>query len=339
VSRRSVGGLVGSAVRFAAAAARGHASLGLPRSRFAGAVLESLRPHYFALPAGASLAGSASVLDPESPWPITVAAAAAGMGWGVGQLLNDLMDTEADALDAPQRAAVRGLLPEGPTVLVAMGLGIGVAALTLSVHPQAFWLALCATVLLLAYGTAKRTPLLGNIAHAALMATAACIGRAAATPRLALLDTVRDAWLVCALTGAWAAIYLQSNYEKDRRGDSRAGCRTLAHVTGLRLSAALRAASALPTATVAWQSGVLGGVVGMAAMGSAVALVLWSAALVLWHGTEASARTGYRSAVHGAALGMLAMGAPLLGAVGTPAAAVAAVLLIERAFRRFPGNP
>ena len=126
---RGTGALVAAGLRFAGAAVRGRGKLGLSRREFAGAVLQALRLHYFALPAGASLAGSAIAPRLEEVWRVAAAAAAAGVGWGVGQLVNDLMDTEADAVDAPDRPAVRGLLPDGPTVLVAMVLGLVVAFL------------------------------------------------------------------------------------------------------------------------------------------------------------------------------------------------------------------
>jgi geranylgeranylglycerol-phosphate geranylgeranyltransferase len=338
MSSRSLSRLLWAGLRFAGDAVRGRANLGLPRTRFASALLRSLRPHYFALPASASLAGSAAALAPEPGWPIAAATAAAGMGWGVGQLLNDLMDTEADAVDAPLRAAVRGLLPDGPTMLVAMGLGVAVAALTAAVHPRACWLALCAACLLLAYGPAKRVPLLGNLAHAALIATAAAIGRVAATPRAALLDAVSDAWSVCVLAGVWAAVYLQANYEKDRLGDARAGCRTLAHVAGLPLSAILRALGATAVGGWACHAGLLKTSVALWAMGGAVALVLLSAGCVLHHPTEQTARESYRFAIHAATIGMLSLCTSLLGDAATVAAMVASVLLTERAFCRSPNT-
>jgi geranylgeranylglycerol-phosphate geranylgeranyltransferase len=331
---RRLGGLTMAGARFLGDALRGRATLGLSGGRFARAVLQSLRPHYFALPAGACLAGAAAMPAVEASWRVAVAATASGVGWGVGQLLNDLLDTEADAVDAPDRPAVRGLLPAGPTMVVAWLLGLFVAVLTVLVHTEAWLLAVAAVVLLLGYGEAKRWPGLGNAAHGALIATAAAIGAVAAAPSESLPAALRQAWPACALTGAWAAVYLQSNYEKDRTGDAHAGCRTLAHALGLRASAALRVIAALTIAAAASTIAVERAWPVLGPMLAAVGLVVVSAAYVLRRPDQQAALDGYRFAVHGGTTGMLAMAAPVLGSIPTVAAIVVSAALTERAFRR-----
>jgi 4-hydroxybenzoate polyprenyltransferase len=216
----------------------------------------ALRPHFFGLPAGAALAGGAAV-GPSEVRRVAVAAALAGLGWGVGQLLNDLLDREADSIDAPDRPAVRGALPEGPTMLIAMLLGLGVAVGTTLLHPSALWLALLASLLLLGYGYAKHWPLLGNLAHGALVATSTLIGAVAAAPGFPAEDVIPRAAPVAGLVCGWAMVYLESNYEKDRRGDRAAGYVTLPQLVGLRWSAALRAAGALAVAGLAYRWGFL----------------------------------------------------------------------------------
>ncbi len=335
---RGLGVLLGAAWRYSGQALRGRPHLGVPPRRFWAALLEATRPHYFALPAGASLAGSAAAPSVELTWRVGAAAAAAGFGWGVGQLLNDLMDTEADAVDAPGRPAVRGLLPDGPTMTVAILAGLGVATLTLLLHPQAVLLVIASTVLMLGYGAAKPIPLMGNLAHGALIAAAATIGRAAATPDQPLLAALGDSWPVLLVTGAWSATYLQSNYEKDRRGDALAHCRTLAHVLGLRASAGLRWMAALVVATAAVRVSAVVGTIAWMALVAALLAITSSAALVLWRATEAVALRGYRLAVHGAAVGMLSLAGAALGQAALLAAIVMSVTLTERAFRRNPQN-
>src|SRR5262245_32993300 len=137
-----------AAARSLAGALRGQSALsGVEPKDFARGLLSSLRPHFFALPAGAALAGAATGTPEAQPTRIALATLAAALGWGVGQLVNDLMDRAADAVDAPDRATVRGLLPDGPTLLVALLLGLAVASATLAVHPHGFWLACAAAVL------------------------------------------------------------------------------------------------------------------------------------------------------------------------------------------------
>jgi hypothetical protein len=73
-------------------------------------------------------------------------------------------------------------------------------------------------------------------------------------------------------------------------------------------------------------------------MGVAVCLVLVSSGSVLHAGTDRAALGGYRPSVHAAALGMFALGCPLVGNIGTLCLAALNLALVERAFRRSP-NP
>ena len=172
--------------------------------------------------------------------------------------------------------------------------------------------------LLFSYDTAKRWPLLGNLAHGALMATVASIGRASVAP--IDLDTAWSAFVRDALLGGWqtqmavssiAAWYLQSNYEKDRRGDRAAGDTTLAVVLSVRGSATLRAAGILAIvlgtihflgSSVSWQLLLAGGALGL---GSTVSSLL--------SGTDQGAIEGYRFAVFASIVCLMALSAPLVG--------------------------
>jgi geranylgeranylglycerol-phosphate geranylgeranyltransferase len=322
--------------RYLGAAAHGSLPAPEPSWRaFFGNVTEATRVHFFAIPAGAALAGAAAAHRIDAPWRVLLAVAAAGLGWGGGQLLNDLLDTSADRLDAPHRPAVRGALPAGPTLLVVTGLGVLVSSAVLLVHPAGYVLALVAAILLLSYGAARRVPFFGNLAHAALVATAACIGAAAARPDLALSECLASTWQRAALCGGWAALYLEANYEKDRRGDRAAGYVSLAHLLGVRWSAALRACCAL---LLGWAA--LPGLTGTPerfAFAVSTLLVLVSTAQPLRFGSEPAALRGYRFAVHGANLGLLSLGMSV-SPVAVLACMVASAALTERAFGK-SGNP
>lgn len=312
---------------------RGRGTLGaVSPEAFARAVLLALRPQFFALPAGAALAGAAAAGQPALAPRVLVATAAAAAGWGVGQLLNDLVDRPADAIDAPHRPAVRGLLPDGPTVLVAGTLGALVATCTVLVHPMGALLAASAVTLLLAYDAAKRLPLAGNLAHGALIANAALIGAAAARPDASLADVVRQSWLIALVSGGWAAVYLEANYEKDRVGDARAGQRTLPQLVGLRLSAALRVAVGLALALTADRFQPFAHGAARAAWWACLGLIGFSALRVFLRPDEHTALANYRYAVHAGTIGMLALGSAALGVAGTTAAILAALVLTERAF-------
>jgi 4-hydroxybenzoate polyprenyltransferase len=307
-------------------------------SQFARAVLSALRPQFFALPAGAALAGAATTAEASSSPRVIWAAAAAAAGWGVGQLINDLMDRTADAIDAPDRPAVRGLLPEGPTVMVAAALGTAVAICTLLVHPMGGVLALTAAVLLLGYDAAKPIPLGGNLLHAALIANAALIGGAAARPDQPLIVVIEKTWFIALLAGSWAAVYLEANYEKDRVGDAHAGQRTLPQVLGLRVSALLRAVAGVVILVLAAKSQALSGALAWTALWASLVLLAISTVRVALVPTERAALGSYRYAVHAATVGMLALGSAALGEAGTALAVLMAVGLTEHAFHRSP-NP
>ena len=337
MSARRVVGLIRAGTCCLGASLSGRAELGTARLDFLRALLTAMRPHFFALPAGAALAGGAAC--PAAPgWRIATAAALSGLGWGVGQLVNDLLDREADRIDAPHRPAVRGVLPEGPTMLVAMLLGVGIAFSISLLHPGAVWLGLLSALLLLGYGPAKRTPLLGNVAHGALMAMAALIGGASAAPTSSLSVVVARTAPTAAVVAGWAMVYLEANYEKDRRGDGMAGYRTLPRLVGLRASAALRGAAAIALGLVAYRHGLLPGLVAPGMMALGVLLVIVSSSLVLGAGTEQAALRGYRASVHAAALGMLALGSAAVGDLAMLGVASLNGLVVERAFRLSP-NP
>jgi geranylgeranylglycerol-phosphate geranylgeranyltransferase len=336
---RTLRALARAAVGSASDLVSGREVLGpLGRAAFFRSVLSALRPHFFALPAGAALAGAALGQEPGAGPRIALATTAAAVGWGVGQLLNDLMDVQADAVDAPVRPAVRGLLPDGPTMLVALSLGLLVAAATLSVHPHGYLLALAATVLLLSYDTLKPFPLLGNLAHGALIGVATVIGAAAARRSLPLAELFAHAAAPALCCAGWAAVYLEANYEKDRRGDAHANKRTLPQIIGLRASALVRLMLGAALTFIALRLGLPEAPTGTALLVLATFLLSVSALGVLVRPNEASALKGYRFAVHAAALGLLALGSRALGTPLTLLLCASSAVLTELAFAR-SANP
>jgi 4-hydroxybenzoate polyprenyltransferase len=316
----------------------GRARLTVPRRVFARAVLRSVRPHYFAFPAAAALSGAAWARPSGHALAIAAAALSVGVAWGVGQLLNDLVDVDADAVDAPDRPAVTGELPAAPAAAVAMLLGLMVAVALGCLHPAGYQLVALSAGLLLLYPLAKPWVGLGNLAHGALMAVVSVIGFAAARPGLALADVARVAWPVALVTGLTAALYLQANYEKDRVGDARAGYRTLAHVLGVRGSALLRGALVIGIALIAMHLGLTPTPSSFALMAGASLLVGLSVSHSLLGHEASGPLTGYRWAIHGTSALLLAPAAPMLGSAATLAMLAVAVILVERAFRRSP-NP
>ncbi len=334
MAERDLASVARSGANYLSGIARGSPPpLGVAPRIFWRELVRALRAHFFFIPAGAALAGSSARGSFEQPWRVALVVAAAGVGWGVGQLLNDLLDVEADAVDAPGRAAARGLLPPGPTLSVALALGIAVAAAVAIAAPAAIPFIPLAAVLLIGYNSAKKLPLLGNLAHGALVAVAAAFGFSATIAGdFAFTAAAPTLGYVAAIAG----LYLQANYEKDRRGDRLAGYRTLAHVIGVRASAGLRAVLSLALVWVATPEVLVSpSAVGLACLGAA--LVAASAGGPLRRGSEAASLKSYPLSIHGAALMMLAptAGVSLPLAIGV---AALALVLTERA-RRHHENP
>jgi 4-hydroxybenzoate polyprenyltransferase len=313
------------------------AALEMPLGSFAAELALALRPHFFALSGVAALAGAASVSRIVS-MRVVAAALIAGLGWGVAQLVNDLLDRDADRVNAPDRAIAAGRLPEGPTLAFAALAGIALAVGTTFVHPRAWLLGIGASALVVTYNAAKRWPFGGNLALGALMAVAAALGAAGASrePSFAgALVRARGSLAVVAATAAW---YLQSNYEKDRSGDRAAGYTTLAIVLPVRASAALRALGVIAIAWGAERAGVLPDSLSKTIMTAGALIGLGSCCGPLVRGTEASALRAYGAAVPASILAMLALAAPLLGWVGTFVLLIIALWLVWAAFRR-SANP
>ena len=317
--------------------------LPVPGTVFITELALSLRPQYFAFSSFAALAGAAAVPGAQVSWPrVLLAATVAGLGWGVGQLLNDLLDVDSDAVNAPGRAIVAGRLPAGPALSAAIALGVIVAVATALVHPRAWLLAGVAVALLLVYNAAKRFPAGGNVAHGAVMAVAAAIGVLAVQDRHASDSELRAAMAQAApslaVVAATAAWYLQSNYEKDRLGDQQAGYVTSATIISVRASALFRAAFIVFIGVTSARLARLPDLASQAGMSAGVALGLWSTLPSLLENSDQAALRGYRRAVNAALLCLLALAEPLLGVLGSLLGCACAFAAVHWAFSR-ESNP
>src|SRR5690606_17104489 len=115
------------------------------------ALLGATRPHFFALPVGAAYAGAAATETYVEPARLAYIGLIAGGGWACGQLLNDVLDREADSIDAPSRPAVRGLLPPKSTMLWALFVGLLLLGLLAALAPLGLKLGLLSMMLILTY--------------------------------------------------------------------------------------------------------------------------------------------------------------------------------------------
>lgn len=314
---------------------------GLGAGRFGVLLLEAMRPHYFAFGVGAALAGAAALPGPVDGGRVALAAFVAGTGWGVGQLFNDLLDRDTDAINAPGRPLADGRLPAGPVLGAAVLLGLVLLAALQALHPAAWVLGGTAVVLLVGYNQAKGLPVLGNLIFGAINAVAGGFGVLARLPRpeaslSQAFEALGEALPLLGLLLGINAWFLLANYEKDRTGDRAAGYRTLPLLLGVRASALLRAIALPFLAVGAVRLGAAAELPGQVVLTVAVVLGGLSVLPSLWRGTDEAALSGYRLAVPASSLAMLGLAAPLLGGVGLALAALASTALMEATFRRTP---
>jgi 4-hydroxybenzoate polyprenyltransferase len=355
MSRSGYRALAVNGTEYARRVLRGEEPLiGIPFWSFAREMMIAMRPHFFALPSLAALAGAANpnyrsdsdLLDGGSNLAKNLLAAlVCGLGWGVGQIINDLMDRESDRVNAPDRAISRGHLPAGPALLFAVTLGVLLSAAIVLKLGHAWFFVPPAALLMIFYNAAKKWPVLGNVAHGALVAVAAAIGASSVIepispfeaphdPSVMFFLEMRDFYPVFIVVGSIAAWYLQSNYEKDRPGDRAAGYMTLAVVMPVRASAAIRAAGMVAIAIAARAFRLLPDEVSMVTMAAGVVVGLISTIGPMIANTDAAALHAYRYALVASILCLLALAAPLLGRWATSVVLVLALLLVRAAFRR-----
>jgi geranylgeranylglycerol-phosphate geranylgeranyltransferase len=303
-------------------------------------IISASRPHFFALPMFAALGGIAAAAGSPTEWirPL-VCVLVVGLGWGVAQLVNDLLDRDTDRVNAPDRAIVSGRLPARHALLAAGVTGVVLAAATAALHPWGWALALAGMVLILSYNFAKAQPVVGNVSLGALLALTAAMGIASALPPGGpdLVSALGRSRPLLVVVGSIAAWYLQANYEKDRRGDRTAGYRTLAVVIGVRASAVLRALGILIIAVSAWALGLVIDPVGLGILALGALVGLYSTLGPIVRGTDEAALAAYRSSVVASLLVMASLSLRL-GQVLVVVSLAAALVVTESAFRRSP-NP
>lgn len=171
----------------------------------------------------------------------TMAALAAFLVCAAGNIINDLVDTEIDRINRPERVLVRGALSRG----YATGLAIAMNVLAIAVAATVNWAVTAVVVLAIALLTLynfrlKRTVLTGNTLVALLGALTFVTGGLAAN-----MDAVSH--LPGPLIPAAFAFlfHLVREIVKDTEdivGDSRRGVVTFPQVMGIRPALAVAAA-------------------------------------------------------------------------------------------------
>ncbi|GGM61217.1 hypothetical protein GCM10011608_52850 [Micromonospora sonchi] len=217
------------------------------------------RFHFVPLSLSAGLVGMTAPRAGATAATIAIGLLFCVFGYGVGVVINDWFDRKADAVNAPDRPFVAGLI--NPHVGLGLTLALSTALLVVAVivaPAVAIW-GVIAIAGHLVYTWTKGIPMLGNIANGVDMSLFTVLGAVAVRPDRGWLDIPAVTWFQTALVAVVLCGFCLVGYFKDIEGDRVAGYRTLPVALGAR--SASRVAVVFPViALVAAAAGAVAGV-------------------------------------------------------------------------------
>jgi 4-hydroxybenzoate polyprenyltransferase len=185
------------------------------------------RFHFVPLSLSAGLTGMTAPRVGATAASVTLGLLFCIFGYGVGVVINDWFDRKADAVNAPDRPFVTGLINPhvGLGLTVAMSLVLLVAAVVVA-PPLAVWSGI-AIAGHLVYSATKRVPMVGNLANGVDMSLFTVLGAVAVRPDAGWLDIPAVTWFQTAMVAVVLSGFCLVGYFKDVEGDRIAGYRTL----------------------------------------------------------------------------------------------------------------
>lgn len=133
------------------------------------AYVKSMRPYLFFVSGMAGLLGVVFSEAHASVGRILSILSVVFLGWGVNQVINDLLGLEEDRINAPHRPLVTGVLPIKIAMLFSVLLFALGGFITYMLNAQALTLYFLVFILNIIYEYSKRIPLLGNIVFGLLL--------------------------------------------------------------------------------------------------------------------------------------------------------------------------
>lgn len=289
-----------------------------------------LRLHFAPVSLAAGLLGMVAAPDSASVASIALGVAVCTLGYGIGQVINDFVDRDADAINAPYRPFVTGELHAARSLAMAGASLAAILVAAAAVAPALAGWVLVALAGHVLYAATKPLPLVGNLVNGADLAVFTLIGAAAAAPGRGWPDLPSAILVNAALMALAFTSFSVIAYFKDIPGDRAAGYRTLpvaigaAHARWFTIPFPL-AAVALAAVLAASDPGALGvdrvGIAFWVLCGSAVAAFALAAGQIV-ASPEGRAYEGLLWATRGVVLFALALGAThrpgLLLAISVP---------------------
>ncbi len=191
------------------------------------AYIRSMRVYLFFLSgmagyAGVAWAGGASVLNTIAILGVVF------IGYGVNQVVNDILGLKEDRINAPHRPLVTGELPLRAAIAISAALFVIGLIVTAYLSIHAIWLYLAVFVLNILYEYAKGVPIAGNVIFASLMPLCFYYGAQCASDDSLEVIFANQMFLGVAL-GFFLINFSMCffTYYKDYEGDREAGKKTL----------------------------------------------------------------------------------------------------------------
>ncbi len=204
------------------------AGFALPRA--AGAVLRLIRAENCVMAGLATLVGAgtaSAATPPRSAGTLIGSAAAVVLVLAFGNVVNDVVDHEADRLGKAHRPLPSGRISAAQASYLAAALVVGAVGVTLVTPHRQLGLVLAMCAVAAAYSPfLKRVPLVGNITVAGQCGAALVFGARAAGEVSG--TTIGAAVLV----GVGILCVEVAKTVEDHHADGRAGTRTVAHLVG-----------------------------------------------------------------------------------------------------------
>ncbi|MBF9134864.1 UbiA prenyltransferase family protein [Plantactinospora sp. S1510] len=194
------------------------------------------RFHFVPLSLSAGLVGMTAPTAGATTVSVVVGLLFCIFGYGVGVVINDWFDRKADAVNAPDRPFVAGLI--NPHVGLGLTLALSAVLLVVAVvvaPAVAIWGGI-AIAGHLVYTWTKGVPMVGNLANGVDMSLFTVLGAVAVRPDAGWLDIPATTWFQTALVAVVLSGFCLVGYFKDIEGDRVAGYRTLPVALGTRIS-------------------------------------------------------------------------------------------------------
>lgn len=191
------------------------------------AYIKSMRPYLFFISGMAGLLGMVFSNATSSVGRTFSVLSILFVGWGVNQVINDLLGLKEDRINAPHRPLVTGELPIKAAVTFSLFFFVVGAIVTYFINPQALILYLLVFVLNIVYEYSKKVPLLGNIVFGFLLAPCVYYGAMCINSRglEILLDKKLFLIAVAIILINFTVAFF--TYFKDFQGDKITGKKTI----------------------------------------------------------------------------------------------------------------